>query len=222
MKLVPRRNPVARRWAPMGAPRPGRARKAAIDAFSRAISRLRQLEMPAPGGSGRGLVYILAVIAAGIAAIGLRAPAVHAAPALAAVYEAIGLPVNLTGLALRDVRARSVRDGSRRVLVTEGEIVNIRREDNDVPSLALSVRGADGVQRYGWIAPAPKNRLAPGEVITFRARLAAPPEDGVEVVVGFASGEASAADRLDLGDLRSTTDDGRVTGRDIPNPAKMP
>ena len=104
----------------------------------------------------------------------------------------------------------------------ENNYAGLISEDNDVPGLALSVRGADGVQRYGWTAPAPKNRLAPGEAITFRARLAAPPEDGVEVVVGFASGETPAADRLDLGDLRPTTDDGRVTERDIPNPAKMP
>jgi hypothetical protein len=82
--------------------------------------------------------------------------------------------------------ARLVRDGDRKILVTEGEIVNLRRRENRVSSIALAVRGANGLQRYAWTVPAPKTRLGPGEAVNFRARLATPPEDGAEVVVRFA------------------------------------
>jgi hypothetical protein len=141
---------------------------------------------PVDRGRVRARLGVLALVAVVIAVVGLRTPIVRAAPALSVVYEAVGLPVNLAGLALRGVRARIVRDGDRKVLVVDGEIVNIRRSENRVPALALGVRGANGLQRYAWSAPAPKTRLEPGEDVTFRARLAAPPEDGAEVVVRFA------------------------------------
>jgi hypothetical protein len=137
-------------------------------------------------GGGFGALGVVLAIAAATGAIGLRAPIVRALPTSAVVYEAAGLPVNLAGLALRDVRARILRDGDRRILVAEGEIVNLRRRENRAPPLALAVRGANGLQRYAWTAPAPKTTLEPGEAVAFRARLAAPPEDGVEVVVRFA------------------------------------
>lgn len=148
---------------------------------------------PARRGRRRIVPFVFAVVAVAVGAIGLRAPIVRAAPAAAVVYEAFGLPVNLAGIALRDVRARIVRDGDRRVLVTDGEIVNIRRTENRVPTLTLSVRGANGLQRYAWSAPPPKTWLAPGEAVTFRARLAAPPDDGEEVVVRFGRPAQDAA-----------------------------
>ena len=134
-------------------------------------------------------VGIAAVALAATALIGLRAPIVRLAPPLAGAYRAVGLPVNLAGLELRDVRSKIVMEGARKVLVTEGEIVNIRREQNRVPSISLAIRGANGLDRYSWTAPAPKSRLEAGEKIAFRARLAAPPEDGADVLVRFAKAE---------------------------------
>jgi hypothetical protein len=96
------------------------------------------------------------------------------------------LPVNLAGLELRDLHSRIVLDGSRKVLTIEGEIVNLRRQANRVPPVALTVRGENGLDRYAWTTQAPKSRLQPGEKIAFRARLASPPEDGADVLVRFA------------------------------------
>ncbi|PPD42337.1 MAG: hypothetical protein CTY15_12205 [Methylocystis sp.] len=129
---------------------------------------------------------ILAVIIGATAMIAMRERIVRILPPVATAYRAVGLPVNLAGLELRDVHSRIVMDGMRRVLVTEGEIVNIRREQNRVPSITLAVRGANGLDRYSWTAPTPKSKLEAGEKIAFRARLASPPEDGAEVLVRFA------------------------------------
>ncbi len=151
---------------------------------------------------GRGVMCVFAVIVGAMALIGARTAVVQRVPAMAAVYEAVGVPVNLPGLALRDVRSRIVRDGNRRLLVTEGEIVNIRREENHVPTLALAVRGPNGLARYSWTAPAPKTRLEPGEAVAFRARLAAPPEEGVAVMVRFVSPEPPSSHLPGVADLR--------------------
>lgn len=129
---------------------------------------------------------IVAVIIGATALIAMRERIVRIFPSAATAYRAVGMPVNLAGLELRDVHSRIVMDGPRRVLVTEGEIVNIRRESNRVPAITLAIRGANGLDRYSWVAPTPKSRLDAGEKIAFRARLASPPDDGAEVLVRFA------------------------------------
>lgn len=129
---------------------------------------------------------VVAIVIGAMALIGLRERIVRVMPPAARVYSAIGLPVNLAGLELRDLRSRIVMDGARKVLTIEGEIVNLRRAANHVPPVALAVRGENGMNRYAWTTNAPKSRLEAGEKIAFRARLASPPEDGADVLVRFA------------------------------------
>ncbi len=135
------------------------------------------------------LPAVLATLIGAMALIGLREKLVAIAPPLALGYSALGLPVNLAGLDLRDVHSRIVMDGPRRVLAIEGEIANRRREPTAVPPLALTVRGEDGMAKYAWTSAAPKSRLEPFETVAFRARLAAPPESGADVLVRFAGAE---------------------------------
>ena len=136
---------------------------------------------------------IVATVIGAMALIGLREKIVRISPRAAAPYAAVGLPVNLDGLAFAGVRSRVEREGTRKALVVEGEIVNLRRDANLLPPLALSVRGADGQDKYAWTTRAPKPRLEGGEKVAFRARLTAPPEDGAEVLVRFARNENGSA-----------------------------
>lgn len=135
---------------------------------------------------------IVAIVFGAMALIGLREKIVRIAPAAAALYSAVGLKVNLAGLELRGVSSKIVTEGARKVLMVEGEIVNLRREANRVPPVALAVRGADGQARYAWTEQAPKTRLAAGETMAFRARLASPPADGADVLVRFAALDSAA------------------------------
>lgn len=139
------------------------------------------------------IATIAAILIGASALIALRGKIVRALPPMAGAYAAIGLPVNLAGLELRDLHSRIVMDGARKVLTIEGEIVNIRRAPNRVPLVALAVRGENGLDRYAWTTPAPKSQLEPGETIAFRARLASPPEDGADVLVRFAKQEETKA-----------------------------
>ena len=128
----------------------------------------------------------LMILAATMGAVAARQPLVRHLPAIAPVFQAIGLPVNLRGLELRHVTSALAGDGAQRVLAIEGEITNVSRSQTAVPLLLLALRGNDGNAIYKWTSPAPKATLAAGETMQFRARLASPPENARNIIVQFA------------------------------------
>ncbi len=149
---------------------------------------------PAPARKDRTSAWagVIAIIMGVTALIALRGKIVDVAPPTAKVFALIGLPVNLNGLELRGLHARIEMDGARKVLAIEGEIANLRHESTPAPPVALTVRGEDGQAKYAWTTRAPKSRLEPGETVTFRARLASPPETGADVLIRFAGVEETA------------------------------
>ena len=130
------------------------------------------------------LVLLVAVVA--VAFLG-RTALVSAAPGLARLYAAIGLPVNVVGLDLVDVYPSRDVEGGAPGLVVEGTIVNIASGQVDVPSLRLTLLDAAGERVGGWQAEPSLTRLAPGERQKFRTRLASPPDQARKVSVSFAS-----------------------------------
>ncbi len=135
------------------------------------------------------LAALLVVL--GIATLQRRA-VVQAAPQSARLFAALGLPVNLRGLALDEVRSQLALESEQSALVVEGEIRNVTHAERTVPALQVSLRNADGREIYSWTAEAPRAALAAGESIPFRTRLVAPPLDGRDVLVRFARDETSA------------------------------
>jgi hypothetical protein len=117
----------------------------------------------------------------------LIAAIVSVAPATAAAYASLGMPVNLRGLSIEGVRATVAEPtaGHSELLVT-GEIVNLRQAETSVPNLRIALLGADRRDLYLWTAREPKSRLGPHERVAFRARLAAPPVGVRDVLVKFA------------------------------------
>jgi predicted Zn finger-like uncharacterized protein len=153
------------------------------------VTRVRH----APAARARGRSGFLknlcagtALLACGMALIGFRAEIVQAWPAASTAYAALGLPVNLRGLELRNLHTVLTHEGAEAVLGIEGEIANVRLGDTEVPPIELTICDADGLVLYTWTAKSQKRRLAGGEIILFRARLAAPPPDGREVLARFA------------------------------------
>lgn len=125
------------------------------------------------------------LVAGSMSAIGAREAIVAAAPATAGAYAAIGLPVNLRGLAIENVRARLEESGGKKTLVVEGVLANLRAAETVAPDLRIGLRGADGRELYVWTSRAPKERLASRERIRFAARLAEPPEGAQDALVKF-------------------------------------
>ncbi len=128
-----------------------------------------------------------ALLAGSMTAIGARQSIVAAAPIAADAYAAIGLPVNLRGLAIEDVRARVGESGDKKILMVEGAIVNLREAETAAPALRIALRAADGRELYVWTTRAPKDRLARGERVRFAARLATPPGGIADALVKFAA-----------------------------------
>ena len=128
-------------------------------------------------------------VAAGVVALGVlvggRVEAVRAVPSLASLYGALGLEVNVRGLAIRDVRSvEELSEGSPLLLVT-GIVENVSGVELDVPRLRLAVTAAGEREIYAWTTVAARSKLQPGETATFRARLASPPAEGQAIAVRF-------------------------------------
>jgi hypothetical protein len=152
---------------------------------------------PAPRAAGekRGpgaLVWGAALAAAWGLLIGGRAQIVTFLPAAAPAYAALGLTVNLRQMDVLGVTARLVEEDARKILLVEGQIRNIGAAPRTPPRMRLAIEDKLGREIYFWTAAPPKSRLNPGETAYFRARLAAPPEEGAEVRVRFAPESASA------------------------------
>ena len=151
------------------------------------LKRDRRSPQTIGGGAAPAFVFLALMIAA-TTTIAARAAIVRAAPATAAVYASLGMPVNLRSLTIEGVRAtiaESAEDG-RELLVT-GEIVNLRQAETPVSNLRLTLRGEDRRDLYVWTVREPKSRLGPHERVAFRARLAAPPAGVRDVLVKFAA-----------------------------------
>jgi hypothetical protein len=141
------------------------------------------------GGSAISPALVLVgLVIMGTTAIAARAAIVSIAPATAAIYAGVGIPVNLRDLSVADVRVTTTQqpDSSGELLVT-GEITNLRDRETSAPNLRLALRNEDGRELYVWTTRAPKSRLGAHERVTFRARLAAPPTGVRDVLVKFAA-----------------------------------
>jgi predicted Zn finger-like uncharacterized protein len=141
----------------------------------------RRAHWPLPGLP----TAILALVALNAALIGWRAEVVRFLPQTASLYAAIGLPVNLRGLAFAEVASATETHDGVPVLVVEGTIVNAKDRAAEVPRLRFSVRNQQGQEVYAWTALPSRSVLAPGETLPFRSRLASPPPEAHDVLVRF-------------------------------------
>jgi predicted Zn finger-like uncharacterized protein len=130
---------------------------------------------------------MLSLFAANVALLGWRSDVVRVMPQTASLFAAIGLPVNLRGLAITDVTTtKEVHDGVT-VLLVQGTIANIARQPRDVPRIRFAMRNAAGAEVYTWTSLPAQAVLAPGDAEPFQTRLASPPADSQAVVVRFYS-----------------------------------
>lgn len=133
-----------------------------------------------------GLPTIILVLAAVLAAlVNWRAAVVSVVPQTAGLFASIGLPVNLRGLTLDDVKTSMETHEGVTVLVVEGTIANLTRQPLELPRLRFAVRNAAGYEVYAWTALPGQPILAPGDRAPFRSRLASPPADAQDIIVRF-------------------------------------
>ncbi len=146
---------------------------------------------PAPVRSTAGRSFIGAV--AGLASIAFlvafvtgRESAVAAVPDLAGLYDTIGLPVNLRGLAINELAGKRQMSGDGARLTVSGALVNLRDSDQPVPGLIVELRdSAHSPIRTLAMAP-PVAQLAAREDATFEVVIDDVPKSAVGVAVRLA------------------------------------
>jgi predicted Zn finger-like uncharacterized protein len=114
-----------------------------------------------------------------------RADVVRLAPQTASLYAAIGLQVNLRGLALTNVTTETRTAEGVPVLLIQGRILSTAKRTVEVPRLRFAVRNASGNEIYTWTALPNRSLLSPGETLAFQSRLASPPPEANDVLVRF-------------------------------------
>ena len=133
-----------------------------------------------------GLSLVLcAILAAGYFA---RVQIVEHYPAMAGVYEAAGLGVNVVGLEFSNVSTtKMLRDG-KEVLVVSAQIVGLTNRPTPVPAVIVTLIDSEGRGVYQWsVTPSVRDLMA-GERATFDTQLALPPGDASRVRLSFAGG----------------------------------
>lgn len=114
-----------------------------------------------------------------------RVNIVRLMPQTATLYAAVGLPINLRGLVFEDVKTTTEMQDSVPVLVIEGTVRSVARDMADVPRLRFAMRNAAGADIYSWTAVPERTQLGPGQLLTFRTRLASPPPESRSAYVRF-------------------------------------
>jgi predicted Zn finger-like uncharacterized protein len=149
--------------------------------FPKLVSSGLSRSVFSPGGIVIGGTAILALL------VVQRQAAVSRVPQLAGVFRAIGLPVNLQGLAFERVVTELVEDAEGRFLIVQGEIRNIANGTLAVPPIEIVIQDATVKSLYTWTAEASRPTIIHGDAIPFRTRLASPPQTGSNVILRFAA-----------------------------------
>jgi len=148
-------------------------------------AKKRGIGLSAPVAAGWAALILLV---AGITAYAYfqRVEVVRAFPGAAAVYERLGLPVNVRGLEFDKVIYSWENNNGRQVLEVQGEIVNVTNEPLKVPTVVFGLRTKDQVEVYQWAADVRSDLLPPNERTAFSAQIPTPPKSIRDVLVRFA------------------------------------
>lgn len=119
-----------------------------------------------------------------------RVAVVKQFPAMAGVYEAVGLGVNVVGLDFSNVTTlQSLRDG-KEILSVSAQIVGLMPEPVSVPAVVITLIDSHGQGIYEWsVTPSVRDLMA-GERATFDTQLTMPPGDASRVRLSFAGGQS--------------------------------
>jgi predicted Zn finger-like uncharacterized protein len=130
-----------------------------------------------------GLALLLCAIIAG--SYFARVQIVARYPAMAGVYAAIGLGVNVVGLDFTNVATQRTLRNGKDVLIVSAQIVGLNASPTKVPPVVITLLDEHGDSIYAWsIAPNIADLMA-GERATFDTQLAVPPGNAARARLSF-------------------------------------
>ncbi len=157
-----------------------------VEAVATLGAKLAVAPSPAPKRRRPGLALAATILLTVVGALMTgRAQVVRHVPQTAALYKAVGLPVNVRGLDFKDVHISGENEDSVPMLVVEGTLVNEVNRPVEVPRLRFALLNPAGMETYAWTAMPTRTVLGEGETLAFRSRLASPPPDIRDVQVRF-------------------------------------
>jgi predicted Zn finger-like uncharacterized protein len=146
--------------------------------------------------SSKWTAIILVLLSFNLAVVLARSEVVRYLPQTAALFEAIGLGVNLRQLTFENVKISSEEHDGVPVLTVQGTIASQADTPVEVPRMRFAVRNVTGQEIYAWTSKPARSILGPGEKLPFRSRLASPPADASDVLVRFVNAdEATTAEK---------------------------
>ncbi|MGV8853690.1 MAG: zinc-ribbon domain-containing protein [Devosia sp.] len=137
---------------------------------------------------GLRLVGATALIAVLVFAYLGRVQVVQRFPAMAGVYAAMGMGINVVGLEFSDVTSLQTLRNGKEVLLVSAQIVGLSASPMPVPAVVVTLIGPDGQGVYQWSVQPTVRDLMAGERSTFDTQLTLPPGDASRVRLSFASG----------------------------------
>lgn len=176
--------------APEAAPAPEAAAVAAneaVEAPPPAAKPGRAVERLGLVGGWLGLVVVILLI--GWAAVSYRQQVATLWPQSASLYSALGLPVNVRGIAFTDVRYQRQTEDKQTVLAVSGKLVNVSGHELAVPPIRVTLTGADGRELYHWDFTPDVAVLRAGQSAGFLTRLSSPPDGARHLTLQFADGK---------------------------------
>jgi len=152
------------------------------------LRRRKSLTRGLPMARMRRLMRVLVLGALALILVGAyfgRIGIVTRFPALAGIYEAVGLPVNVIGLDFTEVETvRSLREG-REYLTVKATIAGLATRARPVPPVLVTLTDAAGQSLYQWSVTAPVRTLIVGESVDIETQLAMPPAGAKSVRLTF-------------------------------------
>ncbi|MGJ3232451.1 MAG: DUF3426 domain-containing protein [Oceanicaulis sp.] len=179
-KPAPQAAPASK---PAAEPAPSLREKPHAAIRARAAHRAKRTRLAVEGAGWAGVAACL-VLALGAAFV-FRVDVVEAWPRAAGAYAAVGVEVDVLGLAVEQLEAELIEEDGAPVLVVEGEVRNIAARARTAPPLNAVVLDASGAVLAEWSLVLESPTLEPGASERFRTTFPAPPENGarVEVVI---------------------------------------
>ena len=135
---------------------------------------------------------ILLVVTIGWSVVQFRQTIANLWPQSATLYAAIGMPVNLRGIALTDVAYQQEFEDGQPVLAVTGKVVNVSDRELPVPELQVVLTDDARRELYHWTFDTGVPSLKPGAESAFVTRLSSPPADARNLNIRFADARAAA------------------------------
>jgi predicted Zn finger-like uncharacterized protein len=107
-------------------------------------------------------------------------------PQTASLYAALGLPVNVRGVALTNIAYKQEYEDGQPVLSVTGKVVNISDREVPVPEIRVVLLDDAKHELYHWTFDAGVPSLKPGAESPFMTRLSSPPAEARNLNVRFA------------------------------------